>query len=139
MPFADAVAELANPAAIRLRRDFQAVLSLIKAHALLHQATRPRDERGLAAVPANRQPPRRGVEAAAAPVQRRGAGPADGSLPSQPVRFESRYQGLVLFGALGVGAVQFNNGRFKTSETAVIEWLRRHPGHGIEFHEVGRA
>ncbi|HEY8450357.1 MAG TPA: MarR family transcriptional regulator [Bacillota bacterium] len=46
VPFADAVAELANPAAIRLRRDFQAVLSLVKAHALLHQATRPRDERG---------------------------------------------------------------------------------------------
>ena len=33
------------PLAVRLRRDFGALLSLIRAHALLHQATRERDER----------------------------------------------------------------------------------------------
>ena len=33
------------PVAVRLRRDFGAVLGLIRAHALLHQATRGRDDR----------------------------------------------------------------------------------------------
>lgn len=32
--------------AVRLRRDFSVILSLIKAHALLHQATRGRDAEG---------------------------------------------------------------------------------------------
>jgi hypothetical protein len=34
------------PLAIRLRRDFGAVLALIRAHAILHQQTRQRDEAG---------------------------------------------------------------------------------------------
>ena len=34
------------PLAVRLRRDFKTVLMLIRAHALLHQATRLRDESG---------------------------------------------------------------------------------------------
>ena len=34
------------PLAVRLRRDFKTVLMLIRAHTLLHQATRPRDENG---------------------------------------------------------------------------------------------
>lgn len=34
------------PVAVRLRRDFGAVLSLIRAHAVLHQAARPKDEQG---------------------------------------------------------------------------------------------
>jgi len=34
------------PLAVRLRRDFGALLSLIRAHAILHQATRERDDRG---------------------------------------------------------------------------------------------
>jgi hypothetical protein len=33
------------PLAVRLRRDFGALLSLIRAHAILHQATRERDDR----------------------------------------------------------------------------------------------
>lgn len=34
------------PLAVRLRRDFGALLSLIRAHAIPHQATRERDDRG---------------------------------------------------------------------------------------------
>ena len=40
VPFATALAGLVPPEAVRLRRDFAAVLELIKAHALLHRATR---------------------------------------------------------------------------------------------------
>lgn len=40
VPYARALAEAIPPIAVRLRRDFPAVLSLIKAHALLHRATR---------------------------------------------------------------------------------------------------
>lgn len=43
IPFAPTLAALSAPVAVRLRRDFPAVLSLIKAHAILHQATRERD------------------------------------------------------------------------------------------------
>ena len=46
LPYAKRLAELIPPAAIRLRRDFGAVLGLIRAHALLHQASRERDHRG---------------------------------------------------------------------------------------------
>jgi hypothetical protein len=43
IPYATALAELIPPVAVRLRRDFKAILHLIKAHAILHQATRDRD------------------------------------------------------------------------------------------------
>jgi hypothetical protein len=43
IPFAKRFAELV-PVAIRLRRDFKTVLMLIRAHALLHQASRLKDE-----------------------------------------------------------------------------------------------
>jgi hypothetical protein len=46
VPFARALAERIPPVAVRLRRDFATLLSLIHAHALLHQATRPRDRDG---------------------------------------------------------------------------------------------
>jgi hypothetical protein len=46
VPFARSLAELVPPAAVRLRRDFGAVLNLIRAHALLHQRTRERDTAG---------------------------------------------------------------------------------------------
>lgn len=46
LPYADKLAALVPPVSVRLRRDFKAVLSLIRAHALLHQATRVRDEDG---------------------------------------------------------------------------------------------
>lgn len=46
IPFAAVLAEHIPPVATRLRRDFRAVRSLIEAHALLHQATRERDDRG---------------------------------------------------------------------------------------------
>jgi hypothetical protein len=46
VPYAKALAELVPAAAVRLRRDFGAVLGLVRAHALLHQVTRPEDERG---------------------------------------------------------------------------------------------
>jgi hypothetical protein len=46
IPFAKRFAELVPPVAIRLRRDFKTILILIRAHALLHQATREKDERG---------------------------------------------------------------------------------------------
>jgi hypothetical protein len=46
IPFADQLAELVPPLAVRLRRDFKMVLTLIRAHALLHQASRLKDEAG---------------------------------------------------------------------------------------------
>ena len=46
IPFADNLAELTDTRAVRLRRDFGAVLNLICAHALLHQAQRMRDQGG---------------------------------------------------------------------------------------------
>lgn len=46
IPYAHDLATLSDPRAVRLRRDFGAVLALIRAHAILHQMTRERDERG---------------------------------------------------------------------------------------------
>jgi hypothetical protein len=46
IPYARNLAELVPPIAVRLRRDFGALLNLIRAHALLHQTSRPRDEHG---------------------------------------------------------------------------------------------
>jgi hypothetical protein len=46
IPYAGALAEKMGDVAVRLRRDFSVVLSLIKAHAILHQATRVRDGGG---------------------------------------------------------------------------------------------
>jgi hypothetical protein len=46
IPYAKALAESVPPVAVRLRRDFGAVLNLIKAYALLHQASRQRDREG---------------------------------------------------------------------------------------------
>ena len=46
IPFAPQLAELVPPVAVRLRRDFATVLNLVKAHAVLHQATRERDAGG---------------------------------------------------------------------------------------------
>jgi nucleotide-binding universal stress UspA family protein len=44
IPYSIALARLIPPVSIRLRRDFKMVLNLIASHALLHQASRPRDE-----------------------------------------------------------------------------------------------
>lgn len=44
IPFADRLAELMPPVALRLRRDFKTVLMLVRAHAVLHQASRLKDE-----------------------------------------------------------------------------------------------
>jgi hypothetical protein len=46
VPYALTLAELIPPVAVRLRRDFAAVLILIKTHAMLHQTRRSRDENG---------------------------------------------------------------------------------------------
>ena len=46
IPYAKALAEKVPPIAVRLRRDFGAVLALIRAHAFLHQASRDRDVDG---------------------------------------------------------------------------------------------
>jgi hypothetical protein len=46
IPYARKLAEAIPPVAIRLRRDFPAVSRLIKAHAILHQHQRERDEQG---------------------------------------------------------------------------------------------
>lgn len=46
VPYAEALAEKMGDVAVRLRRDFSVVLSLIKAHAILHQASRERDAEG---------------------------------------------------------------------------------------------
>jgi DNA-binding transcriptional ArsR family regulator len=46
VPYAKKLAKLVPPVAVRLRRDFGALLNLIRAHALLHQASRNRDDEG---------------------------------------------------------------------------------------------
>jgi hypothetical protein len=46
IPFAGQLAQLVPPVAVRLRRDFKTVLMLIRTHALLHQASRSKDETG---------------------------------------------------------------------------------------------
>jgi hypothetical protein len=46
IPYAQQLARAVRPAAIRLRRDFGALLALIRAHAVLHQASRARDVAG---------------------------------------------------------------------------------------------
>jgi hypothetical protein len=46
VPYASTLAETIPPVAVRLRRDFRLLLTLIETHALLHQATRLRDKEG---------------------------------------------------------------------------------------------
>jgi hypothetical protein len=46
VPYAGQLAELIAPVAVRLRRDFNTLLALIRAHAVLHQLTRDRDDDG---------------------------------------------------------------------------------------------
>ena len=46
IPYASTLAERMGDIAVRLRRDFSVVLSLIKTHAVLHQASRERDAEG---------------------------------------------------------------------------------------------
>jgi hypothetical protein len=46
LPYAAEFAAMIPPVAVRLRRDFGAVLNLIRAHAILHQASRERDADG---------------------------------------------------------------------------------------------
>jgi len=46
IPYAKILADLIPPVAVRLRRDFGALLNLTRAHALLHQASRERDAKG---------------------------------------------------------------------------------------------
>ena len=46
IPYGKTLARLTSPAAVRIRRDFAAVLNLIRAHAVLHQATREKNEKG---------------------------------------------------------------------------------------------
>ena len=46
VPYAGQLAATIPPVAVRLRRDFGALLSLIRAHAILHQASRERDSEG---------------------------------------------------------------------------------------------
>jgi hypothetical protein len=46
IPYAGTLAERMGDVAVRLRRDFSVILSLIKAHAILHQASRDRDTEG---------------------------------------------------------------------------------------------
>ena len=46
IPYVTALAGLMPTSAARLRRDFETLLSLIRAHAALHRATRATDDRG---------------------------------------------------------------------------------------------
>ncbi|PLS83445.1 MAG: hypothetical protein CYG60_21990, partial [Actinobacteria bacterium] len=46
VPYSGELAALIPPVAVRLRRDFGAVLNLIRAHAILQQARRERDAEG---------------------------------------------------------------------------------------------
>jgi DNA polymerase-1 len=47
IPYAKEIAGLTKPVSIRIRRDFNAVLSLIKAHALVHQQNREKTKDGI--------------------------------------------------------------------------------------------
>ena len=44
IPYAEALIELIPPVAVRLRRDVRKVMTLIEAHALIHQVHRERDQ-----------------------------------------------------------------------------------------------
>lgn len=46
IPYAPEIARRADSRAVRLRRDFGAILNLVRAHAILHQLSRERDEQG---------------------------------------------------------------------------------------------
>jgi Mn-dependent DtxR family transcriptional regulator len=46
IPYAPAISELIEPESIRLRRDFEKLLDLVKAHAIIHQKTRKIDDEG---------------------------------------------------------------------------------------------
>jgi hypothetical protein len=46
IPFAHKLAQESDPRAVRMRRDFPAMLELIRAHALLHQRSREADAKG---------------------------------------------------------------------------------------------
>lgn len=46
IPYADSLARVVSPLAVRLRRDFPALLCLIRAHAMLHQLKRGRTQDG---------------------------------------------------------------------------------------------
>src|SRR5262249_2227787 len=46
VPFAARLAELTKPLAVRLRRSFTHILTLIRVHAILHQLSRDRDSQG---------------------------------------------------------------------------------------------
>ncbi len=46
IPYATALASATNPKAVRLRRDFPSILGLVRAHAILHQQSRARDDVG---------------------------------------------------------------------------------------------
>ena len=46
IPYALTIAELSTPAGVRLRRDFQLLMNLIKANAILHQLSREYDKDG---------------------------------------------------------------------------------------------
>lgn len=54
IPYGPTLAEMVPPVAVRMRRDFGAVLALIRAHAILHQLNRPRGAEGHGA---SRAPP----------------------------------------------------------------------------------
>src|SRR5205085_6146122 len=54
IPYAPTIADKSQPLAVRLRRDFSMLFTLIKAHALLHRGTRPTDQYGrIRATPAD--------------------------------------------------------------------------------------
>jgi hypothetical protein len=46
VPFAEQLADAIPPVAVRLRRDFRLLLTLVEANALLHRERRPKDEQG---------------------------------------------------------------------------------------------
>jgi hypothetical protein len=46
IPYARALVETIPPVAVRLRRDVGSLLALVRSHAVLHQATRERDDQG---------------------------------------------------------------------------------------------
>jgi hypothetical protein len=46
IPFAEELARIIPPIAVRQRRDFGSLLTLIRSHAILHQLNRDRDRQG---------------------------------------------------------------------------------------------
>jgi hypothetical protein len=79
IPYAKKLTAMVPEIAVRLRRDFHHVLTLIKAHALLHQCAREKDDKGrIIATVADMRPFMTWSSASSPKASRRRSGPRCG-------------------------------------------------------------